>query len=278
MSSTGGTAEERCAQAESGRRQPIRRVRDRRGGAVSLLVILMVPVCILAAVVAAAVPRRLAAQAVMDDTATQLAAMTVTWQHLQARPHDSLAWYFPDCTAPPSAVTSPGASAPGPPADSSASDPGPAAGDELAAALGRVCTAATDSLLAGLGARGVDTDRLSGFHTSAYSTIPAADGDGDHRPSVPCRIGERIVLTEAVHVGITAAWGSGDWAAGQVWPHGIALGSHDIAALTRPATDAAEAAGMPSCTPLHGPARSARALAAADATPTRTAFGHPAGP
>ncbi|WP_419838600.1 hypothetical protein [Candidatus Poriferisodalis sp.] len=265
-------------QAGSARRLPIRRGRDRRGGTVSLLVILMVPVCILAAVVAAAVPRRLAAQAVMDDAATQLAAMTVVWQQLQARPHDSLGWYFPDCAAPPSAEASLDTSAPGPPADSSASDPRQEAVDEDTAALGRVCAAATDSVLAGLSARGVDTDRLSGYHTSAYSTIPAADGDGGHRPSVPCRIGERIVLTEAVHVGITAAWGSADWAAGQVWPHGIDLGSHDIAALTRPATDSAEAAGMPSCTPLHGPASSAHALAAADATPTRTAFGNPAGP
>lgn len=268
----------RRAQAESARRQPICRVRDRRGGAVSLLVILMVPVCILAAVVAAAMPRRLAAQAVMDDTAAQLAAMTVVWQQLQARPHDSLGWYLPDCAAPPGAVASLDSSAPGNPADSSALDPRQEAANEDTAALGRVCTAATDSVLAGLGARGVDTDRLSGYHTSAYSTIRAADGDADHRPSVPCRIGERIVLTEAVHAGIAAAWGSGDWAAGQVWPHGITLGSHDIAALTRPATDAAEAAGMPSCMPLHGPAGSARALAAADATPTRTAFGHPPGP
>ena len=62
------------------------------------MVILLTPTLALAAIAAAAVPQRLAAQAAVDDIAGELASMAAVWRDVQAQPHDPVDWFFPDCT------------------------------------------------------------------------------------------------------------------------------------------------------------------------------------
>lgn len=238
---------------------------DERGGAVSLMVILMTPAFALAAVAAAAVPQRLAAQAALDDSAAQLAAMAAHWRDAQNRPHGPVDWYYPDCTTHPANTPTPdpaaepdptSAGTPNEPADTPAAEPG----------LAALCETATRSLLAGLGAVGIDADRLAGYQTSSLATAAPA-----HDPApVPCRTGAHTVTADAVHVGASAPWAATSWAPGQIWPDGISLQAHATATITR----ADSTTKLPDCTPLTGPA--ARLLA--DRAAANTAFGHPQAP
>lgn len=74
------------------------RARDERGGAVSLWVLLMVPVSAFAAVVAMAGPQRLAAESTMQEAADDLAAFTVAWRDGQQDPDGPLPGFPPECT------------------------------------------------------------------------------------------------------------------------------------------------------------------------------------
>ncbi len=240
---------------------------DERGGAVSLMVILMIPAFALAAVAAAAVPQRLAAQAALDDSAAQLAAMAAQWRDAQNRPHGPVDWYYPDCTthpastptlpADPAAEPEPtSASTPSEPADTSAAEP----------ALAALCNAATRSLLAGFGTVGIDADRLAGYHTGSLAAATAADDPA----ALPCRVGAHTVAADAVHLGASAPWAATSWAPGQIWPDGISLQAHATATITR----ADSTTKLPDCTPLTGPA----ALLLADRAAANTAFGHEQAP
>ena len=75
----------------------MQRHRDERGGAISLWVLLMVPVSAFAAVAAMAGPQRLAAESTMQETADDLAAFAVAWRDGQATPSGPLPAFFPDC-------------------------------------------------------------------------------------------------------------------------------------------------------------------------------------
>ena len=224
----------------------------------TLLVMLMVPVCVLAAVVAAAVPRRLAAEAAVDSAANNLATLAVAWRDAQARDHASVGWFFPDC-APTTAHTPPEGLA--------------ALGSELAPA----CEALTESVLAGLSARGVDGTTVTGFYSSAYTA--RAISDGDHGASLPCHPGGRTVVTDAVHLGLAADWATTDWAASQVWPRGLRIATETVGTARVPAADGTIA--EPACgnlldlEPLDTRSPSdATARQFAESLPTRTAFGH----
>lgn len=243
---------------------------DERGGAVTLLVMLMVPVCVLAAVTATAVPERLAAQAVADSAADSLAVLAVAWRDAQGRDHGRIGWFPPDCTP-----------APGRAADRSA--------EALGAELRDACEILTGSLLAGLGGRGFDESAVAGFYSSAYTTAALAAAPGDsHAASVPCRAASGAVTVDAAHLALAADWGAGGWATAQVWPDGITIRSEAIGRVTRPAPDAAtgpaddgNALGrLPDCGDRlryasDQPTRrlSDEALSLAEALPTRTAFG-----
>ncbi|MXV86683.1 MAG: hypothetical protein F4117_10250 [Acidimicrobiales bacterium] len=250
---------------------------DERGGTVSLMVILLTPMLAFAAIAAAAVPQRLAAQAAVDDTAGELASMAAVWRTVQAQPHDPADWFFPDCTQrhstppeDPESLADPSRDPQQTPDDPSAAGPDALEGHRT---LRDACITTTRSLLAGLGARGVDADRLAGYYTSGFSTIAPPAGDVDHPSSVPCRISVGIVASDAVHLGITADWGAGRWAPAQIWPDGIVLHSHTAAYATQP-SDTEDPDQLPGCAPPRSPAM--RALA--DRAPTRTAFGSPVAP
>lgn len=255
------------------------RQRDERGGAVSLLVILMTPTLALAAIVAAAVPQRLAAQAAMEDAAAELAVMAAVWRHAQGRPHDPVGWYFPDCTAP----SSP------PPTETDSlgleditDDLKPETEHRSAtdhdAALRHVCEAATHSLLAGLGTRGIDAHRLSGTYTSAYSTIAAAAPDDAHHARVPCHVADSTIVAEAVQLGVAAPWGTQRWDTAQVWPRGVTITGQSLGIVAQPVAGKEATAALPACTAFRSTPDQPGALTAADSTPTRTAFGNPVVP
>lgn len=70
--------------------------RDDRGGALSLWVVLMVPVAAFAAVVALAGPQRLAAESTVQAAADDLAAFAVAWRDGQ-HPEGPLAAFPPEC-------------------------------------------------------------------------------------------------------------------------------------------------------------------------------------
>ncbi len=234
-----------------------RRGRDHTGGAVTLLVVLMVPVFVLAAVVAAAAPRLLAAESAVDAAADNLASLAVVWRDAQARAHGDVGWFFPDC----------------------APSRGDTPDDELAALepeLRPACEALTESLLAGLSARGLDGNTLTGFYSSAYTS--ATNSHSNHPVSLPCHPGGRTLVTDAVHLGLAADWATADWAASQVWPRGLRIAAETVAA-TR-VTAGAEAIADPACgsllnlEPLHAhPRGGATARQFAESLPTRTAFG-----
>ena len=205
------------------------------------MVILIVPALTLAAIAAAAVPRRLAAQAAVDSAAAQLAVMAAHWRHAQDRPHGPLDWYYPDCT------TRTGTAAEQP-------------------ALKSMCEAAAESIDAALGAARVDAGRLAGYHTSSLSTALA--NAGEHQPSVPCRIGHQTVAADAVHAAVAVPFGADDWAAGQIWPRGITLQAHATGHITEAGDDTAEK--LPDCTLLAAP----NDPALTDRVPGASAFGN----
>ena len=72
---------------------------DERGGAISLWVVLMVPVSAFAAVVAMAGPQRLAAESSMQDAADDLADFAVAWRDGHNTPTGELRAFPPECAA-----------------------------------------------------------------------------------------------------------------------------------------------------------------------------------
>ena len=235
------------------------------------MVILVTPMLVLAAVAAAAVPQRLAAQTALDDSAVELAAMAAIWRDDQARPHGPVDWFFPDCAAgdlrsPASHSTEDLDSNDGEAADS-APERTAAPADRLA--IRRACHAATESLLGRLGGLGIDADRLAGFHTSLLSAdLPASDDD--HPPSVPCQAGSGAVTADAVYLAISAPWTNAGWASSQIWPDGDTLHAQATGRLIEH-TPPAGARALPDCTALGKP----HIRRIADQAATRTAFGHP---
>lgn len=234
---------------------------DETGGAVTLLVILMAPVFVLAAVTAAAVPQRIAAQTTADSAAGNLASLAAGWRDAQGRYHGGISWFPPDCS----------------PA------PGRAAGraaEALDADLQRACETLARSLLAGLGARGFDESALAGFYSSSYTASTSSTALSDTHPaSLPCRAGGRAVIADAAHVALAADWGARDWATARVWPDGITIRSEAIGRITLPAVG--DSAEPPDCgalldTVLHEglPRLGDEALSFAETLPTRTAFGN----
>ncbi len=255
------------------------RQRDERGGAVSLLVILMTPTLALAAIVAAAVPQRLAAQAAMEDTAAELAVMAAVWRHAQGRPHDPVGWYFPDCTAP----SSP------PPTDADPLDREDITDDlkpeterrsatDHDASLRHACEAATHSLLASLGTRGIDANGLSGTYTSAYSTIAAPAPDDAHPAHVPCRVADSTIVADTVQLGVAAPWGTQGWGTAQVWPRGVTITGQSLGIVAQPVAGKDATAALPACAAFRSTPDHPGSFAAADSTPTRTALGNPVVP
>ena len=175
-----------------------RRRRDESGGALSLWVVLMVPVSAFAAVVALAGPQRMAAESSMTETAGDLAALVVAYRDGEQVATGPIEGFPPECTS---------------------ADP----------VLVGYCEAMFETMLADLGNLGVDVGSLRGFYSDSFSAAVPRPGDPD---PLPCGILSREVVLDAAHVALVADWNSAGWAAAQVWPDGLRMGGESIGRLS----------------------------------------------
>ena len=227
---------------------------DESGGALSLWVVLMVPVSAFAAVVAMAGPQRLAAESSVDDAADDLAALAVVWRDGHGDPSGAVPAFPPECSidhpqwieelellkeeqkshaeiAEDDAQSEENKEA--------AEEAKKAAEGALAAETARqegwkdTCETVFEWIARDLGYLGVDVNSLSGFYSDSYAYTAGDAGDG----GVPCKISKRVEVLDSVHVGIVADWVYAGWAAAQVWPDGTRMGAESIGRLRRNVSD-----------------------------------------
>lgn len=170
-----------------------RRGRNQHGGAVSLWVVLMVPVLLALGLAAMAVPQRLAAENTVESTADDLAKMAVIWRDTTGELRGPLDGFPPDCFS-----------------------------DDAEAAA--ACHGFWGVLARDLNNQGIDIFSVRGFYGDSYTTAP----DAADRP--PCRIYGSTLLLDANHVALSADW-YGNWAARQLWPDGIPMAAESVGHL-----------------------------------------------
>ncbi|WP_419856050.1 hypothetical protein [Candidatus Poriferisodalis sp.] len=197
---------------------------DHAGGAVSLVVILMVPVAAFAAVVAMAVPQRLAAESSLEDTAADLATMAAAWRDAQGRDDAPLDTFPGDCADVALTGVSQRTDIP----------------EDFTGRLRNLCEAMSEAVLRDLGEHGFDPSTLRGFYSGSYATATGAPAGW----SLPCSTGNGTVVTNAVHAGVVAHWEGPGWAAAQAMPDGIPMGAEAVGHVVR--TDSGDTA-LPPC-------------------------------
>ena len=189
------------------------RRRDQTGGAISLWVVLMTPIAAFAAVVAMAGPQRLAAESSIDETAADLAAFSVALRDGRDVPTGALEGFLPDCE----------------PLEVVTIDPDErirleAQRDQLEDAcqllLGDPAGTAGAYWLRDLGYLGIDANSWEGFYSDA---VTASDAN--------CVISGNLETRNAVYAALAADWQDAGWAAAQVWPDGVRMGSEQVARL-----------------------------------------------
>ena len=231
---------------------------DESGGALSLWVVLMVPVSAFAAVVAMAGPQRLAAESSVDDAADDLAALAVVWRDGHSERSGAVPAFPPECSIDHpqwieelrlleeeqeshAEIAQDGAQSEDDKRDAEEAEK--EAEGALAAETARqehwkqTCETVFEWIARDLGYLGVDVNSLSGFYSDSY-----AAGDG-----VPCKISKRVEVLDSVHVGIVADWVYAGWAAAQVWPDGTRMGAESIGRLRRNVSDSNQ---TETCPPL----------------------------
>ena len=221
---------------------------DERGGAVSLWVVLMVPVSAFAAVVAMAGPQRLAAESTMQEATDDLAAFAAAWRDGHGMGGGELPAFPPEC------VRSDDQQAEltdqllalqvlsdtiAQETDEDVIDYLEDEKDALEAeknALSdrlqeweRVCTALFEALVRDLGNLGVDIGSLRGFYSNSLTEGEVIPGER----AVPCRVSQRVVVSDAVHVALSADWQDAGWAAAQVWPDGQRMAAESMGRVSR---------------------------------------------
>ena len=228
---------------------------DESGGALSLWVVLMVPVSAFAAVVAMAGPQRLAAESSMDDAADDLAALAVVWRDGHGDPSGAVPAFPPECSidhpqwieelrsreeiqesTQESHAEIAQDDAQSEANKQAAEEAKKAAEEALVAEIDwqegwkETCETVFEWIARDLGYLGVDVNSLSGFYSDSYAYTV---GDG-----VPwCKISKRVEVLDSVHVGIVADWVYAGWAAAQVWPDGTRMGAESIGRLRRNVSD-----------------------------------------
>ena len=191
--------------------------RDQTGGAISLWVVLMVPVAAFAAVVAMAGPQRMAAESSMEEAAGDLATLAVVMRDGLGDSEGELEGFLPDC--------------PQIPIPNAVVDPIERARyktqqDELKAVCGLLLGNDSDGeayLRRDLGYLGINTNSWEGFYSD--SAIPD-----------PCEISANKETRDAVYVALAADWEDASWAAAQAWPNGVRLGDELVARLNQKST------------------------------------------
>ncbi|WP_419847687.1 hypothetical protein [Candidatus Poriferisocius sp.] len=205
-----------------------RRRRDQLGGAISLWVVLMVPVAAFAAVVAMAGPQRMAAESSMNEAADDLATLAVALRDGRGNPKEEIKGFLPACPRDPGL---------GP-------DLNPTEQEELQKELEAVC-----NLLLGddanevegylhrdLGYLGINTDSWEGFYTnSIFEDRVSNDPDTPEDESIPkpCFFADDLLTRDAVYVALAADWEDAGWAAAQAWPNGVRMGEELVARLNQ---------------------------------------------
>lgn len=175
-------------------RRPGRLSRDSSGGAVSLWVVIMVPILALTGVAAIAVPQRMAAEATVADTAEDLATLAVVWREGEGVERRTLDAFPPDCI------------------------------DVNDAVRAIRCRELWEPMLMDLGGVGVDVESVAGFYSDSYVTSEiVAD-------RLPCRVYGSTLVLDAAHVALVADW-YGGWAGSQIWPDGVRLGAEAVGRL-----------------------------------------------
>ena len=282
------------------RPRPGRR-RGESGGAVSLWVVLMVPVSAFAAVVAMAGPQRLAAESSVREAADDMATMAVAWRYSHQQPDGQIPAYFLECDHhSPEQTTELARLAADVKAAEERAEQAQAAVPVVQAelegaqiALGdarraqevekarldawkRACGLLSDSIIRDLGNLGVDMGSLRGSYSDSVASysdlLDPADG-------LPCKISPRLQVQDAVHVALAADWAHAGWAAAQVWPDGTRMGAESIGRRSR----AVEDSDLTDCDghldvlddqgrPVVLSNRDAGSRKLAQSSPTRTAF------
>ena len=209
----------------------------------------MVPVSAFAAVVAMAGPQRLAAESTVQEAADDLAAFTVVWRDGYLEPTGQLAAFPLSCDEPNEAhqaeldalimdrddLIGIGANDP----DHLEYGNFLLAVEKLEARKGYVrqwhasCELLLVSLLSDLGQLGIDGNSLEGFYSDSLSRSPLDPA------KVPCKLSERVMMRDAVHVALAADWQDAGWAAAQVWPDGSRMAAESISRLSQTDTAAA---------------------------------------
>ncbi len=243
------------AAASRGERAAARLRRDQSGGAVSLWVVLMVPVSAFAAVVAMAGPQRMAAESSMDEAAEDFATLAVAWRDGQGASEGSLHAFPPEClseglkTRFDSQITElegiigdreTTMDAQLPPRDAALVEFQQTDQATLTDVLGRrdekrkewsaACGVLFKSMWGDLGHLGVDMGTLRGFYSDSLKTGELAESIN---PPLPCSISPQVEVRDAVHVALAADWRYAGWATAQVWPDGARMGSESIGRLRR---------------------------------------------
>lgn len=179
-----------------------RRCRGEAGGAVTLCLVLLVPVSMLGAVAALAVPQRLAAESAVHDAAHDIAEMASI--RGASRDRVTALTLDPSCGA-----------------DRSVLSPA-----ELETHI------AMCAVVRSLGTTGFAMESVRGFYTNTlYAGVrnPGAPATAARVPYVHlCEADAGTVNAETVYVSMVGDWSQAGWAASQVWPDGLRLGSEAL--------------------------------------------------
>ena len=241
------------AAASRWERAAARSRRDQSGGAVSLWVVLMVPVSAFAAVVAMAGPQRMAAESSMDEAAEDFATLAVAWRDGQGASGGSLHAFPPECLsegltlgldreieALKRDIDNRQAQMD---AELSPTDSPQLGVSQVAARAERkmltkrrdlkreewleACDLLFRSMWSDLGHLGVDMGTLRGFYSDSLSEAEEPEDP------LPCSISPQVEVRDAVHVALVADWRYAGWATAQVWPDGARMGAESIGRLRR---------------------------------------------
>ena len=224
--------------------------------------LLMVPIAAFAAVVALAGPRRVAAESSMEEMAEDLAVFAVAARNNGGDSAGPLPVFPPNCHTYWEAQvqaqkdkiessTSRIATETDPARIEKLKSQRAAAEEELARLedpyiidyyeqWGAPCELMAAFIADDLESLGFDADSLRGFYTDALSVQELG------QMALPCKVSPRVVVSDAVHVALTADWNGAGWAVAQVWPDGTIVGAEAIGRLTKlaPSQGAEECRGM----------------------------------
>lgn len=200
--------------------------RGEAGGAVTLCVVLLVPVSMLAVIAAAAVPQRLAAQTALHDAAYDIAA--VASSRGVARDPVAGLTLDPVCGAGQGTLSVPEVET-----------------------LTAVC-----AVVRSLGTAGFETETLRGFYTNTLQAdvhTPGAATTAVSDSAVHlwhlCEAGAATVNAEVVYASVAGDWTQAGWAAAQVWPDGQRLAAEALALRDPAAVSQGPNGGR--CEPAH---------------------------